>query len=365
DDDDAPHGRGGHRQPHRGAQRPAPPGGPGALRRPALPPHRAQRPRPARGLPGPVAGLRGSGAAGAHPRDPAPRVRPRRHPPRPGQQLRPALRQRRERVRPGDGHRPRPVPRRAGDLDQGGVRHVARPLRAGRRLPQAPAGQPRPVPGPDGPGPRRRLLQPPPRPQHPAGGDDGRARHRGALGARDLRRHLLVLRRRHARGRRGAGRARHAAADPPALVLDAQPLDRDPGPARRPRRARRRLHRLLPAGAGAADHQVPRRRARRLPRRAGRFAQPRPAHLHDPGPGARARCAGPRAGAEPGADGAGLGPARPARHVRAGRRLERGAAGGERGGDRAALVHRRGADGDRRARRGGRHQPVGQLQRGV
>ena len=53
-------------------------------------------------------------------------------------------------------------------------------------------------------------------------------------------------------------RPRHAAPDPPALVLAAQPLDRGRA-ARHARRARRRLHRLLAARAGDADRQVPRR----------------------------------------------------------------------------------------------------------
>ena len=44
-------------------------------------------------------------------------------------------------------------------------------------------------------------------------------------------------------------RARHAAADPPAVVLDAEPLDRG-RPARRPRRARHRLHRFSPLAQG-------------------------------------------------------------------------------------------------------------------
>ena len=50
------------------------------------------------------------------------------------------------------------VPRRARHLDQGRLRHVARPVRPGRRRPQVRAGQPRPVAAPDGPGLRRHLL---------------------------------------------------------------------------------------------------------------------------------------------------------------------------------------------------------------
>ena len=55
---------------------------------------------------------------------------------------------------------PAAVPGRADHLDQGRVRHVARPLRR-PRIPEVPAGQPGPVAGPDGPGVRGHLLQPP------------------------------------------------------------------------------------------------------------------------------------------------------------------------------------------------------------
>ncbi len=163
---------------------------------------------------------------------PAPRVRPRRHPLRPGQQLRAALRQRREQLRHDLRPGLPPLPRRADPLDEGRVRHVAGPVRPGRRLAQVPAGQPGPVAGPDGRGLRRHLLQPPVRPGHPARGDDGRARRGRARGQGAVRGHLVVLRAAHPRGRGDPARAGHAAADPPALVLDAQPLDRG-GPARR------------------------------------------------------------------------------------------------------------------------------------
>ena len=51
---------------------------------------------------------------------------------------------------------------------------------------------------------------------------------------------------------------------PPALLLHAQPLGRG-GAAGHPRRGRDRLHRVLAAGPGAADHQVPEWRAGRFP----------------------------------------------------------------------------------------------------
>ncbi len=63
--------------------------------------------------------------------------------------------------------------------------------------------------------------------------------------------------------------ARHAAADPPAILFDGQPLDRGRAP-RHPRRARRRLHRLLASRAGTAHQALPRRRSGRHSRGARR-----------------------------------------------------------------------------------------------
>ena len=83
---------------------------------------------------------------------------------------------------------------------------------------------------------RRHLLQPPARCLDPARGDDGRARRSGADGQGALRRDLLLRRRAHPRGGGDPRRPRHPASDPPALLLDGQPLDRDRGPARRRRR---------------------------------------------------------------------------------------------------------------------------------
>ena len=62
---------------------------------------------------------------------------------------------------------------------------------------------------PHGPGVRRHLLLAPLRPGHAAGGDDRRARHRGALRPRAVRRHLVLLGRAHAR-RRSRSPARSA-----------------------------------------------------------------------------------------------------------------------------------------------------------
>ena len=95
--------------------------------------------------------------------------------------------------------RPRAVPRRARHLDEGRLRHVARPVRR-VGLAQVPAREPRPEPRADGPRLRRHLLLAPLRPGDAARGDDGRARHRGAAGQGALRRHLLVLGGEDARG---------------------------------------------------------------------------------------------------------------------------------------------------------------------
>ena len=75
----------------------------------------------------------------------------------------------------------------------------------------------------------------------------------------------------------------HAAAHPPAVLLDAQPVDRG-RPARRPGRARRRLHRVLAAGPRDAHVEVPRRRARRVADGAGLVAVAGPADRAEPDP---------------------------------------------------------------------------------
>ena len=85
------------------------------------------------------------------------------------------------------------LPRRADHLDQGRLRHVARPLRPGRRLAQVRARLARPVPGADGPRLRRHLLLAPVRRRR------RRSRRRWArstprsAGQGALRRHLVVL----------------------------------------------------------------------------------------------------------------------------------------------------------------------------
>ena len=169
------------------------------------------------------------------------------------------------------------LPRRARHQLQGRLRHVARPLRPGRWRPQVRPRQRRPVAEAHGPRLRRHLLQPPLRRDDAARGDDGRAGLPRATGQGALRRHLVLLRPAHPRGRRDPPRARHSPAHPPAVVLDAQPLGRG-GPARRPRRDRRRLHRVLPVGPGDAHEQVPQGHPRGLTRLAGQEPVARPAH---------------------------------------------------------------------------------------
>ena len=165
--------------------------GRGPLRVDALPALRAQRAEAARDLARPLAELRRRPAARAQPRDPAPRLRPRHHPLRPRQQLRPALRQRREELRPHPRRGLRRPARRARDLHEGRLRHVARALRR-VGLAQVPAREPRAEPRPDGPRLRRHLLLAPLRPGHAAAGDDGRARRGAPSRSGALRRHLLL-----------------------------------------------------------------------------------------------------------------------------------------------------------------------------
>ena len=187
-----------------------------------------------------------AGSAG----DRAPGVRPRRHALRPREQLRSAARLGGGELRAAARDGPQAVSRRADHLLQGRLRHVARAVRR-VGLAQVPARLAGPEPRAHGARLRRHLLLAPLRPRHAARGDRRRAGQRGPAGQGALRGHLLLLGRAHARRRRAAARARHARADPPAVVLAAEPLDR----ARAARRARRGGHRddrLLAARAGHA-----------------------------------------------------------------------------------------------------------------
>ena len=105
----------------------------------------------------------------------------------------------------------------------------------------------------------------------------------------------------------------------------------EPEPARRARRARRRLHRVLAARPGDAHRPVPRRDPgglARQPRR--RLAVARPAHRRDAREDPRAERDRRRPRPDARADGARLDAPRRARDLDAGRRLERRAARGER-----------------------------------
>ena len=211
-----------------------------------LPPHRTQRPAAAAALVGAVAELRQRPAGGHPARDPAPRLRPGRDALRPGQQLRPSVRPRGGELRALDARGLRAVPRRARDLDQGRLRHVARPLRPGRRLAEV--------------RPRRRStsrwlgwvwtyvdifyshrFDPDTPLEETIGALDTAVRS----GTRAVRRHLVVLRREQTR------EAATIARELGTPLLIHQPsysmLNRwiEGGPARRARGAGHGLHRLL------------------------------------------------------------------------------------------------------------------------
>ena len=101
-------------------------------------------PQAARDLAWALAQLRRDRPLETQPRHPAARVRPRRHALRPGEQLRPAVRLGRGELRPHPRAGLPAVPRRADDLDQGRVRHVAGPVRR-VGLAEVPARLARPV----------------------------------------------------------------------------------------------------------------------------------------------------------------------------------------------------------------------------
>ena len=89
------------------------------------------------------------------------------------------------------------------------------------------------------------------------------------------------------------------------------------GLAGSPPARRDRLHRVLPAGAGAADGPIPRRHPGRFPRRqAQRVPEAEGDHEGKAGEGPQAQQPGQGARAEPGADGACVGLARGQSHLR-------------------------------------------------
>ena len=222
------------------------------------------------------------------------------------------------------------LPRRAGHLDQGRLRHVARPVRR-VGLAQVPARQPRPEPAAHGPRLRRHLLLAPLRPGHAARGDDGRARHRRPPGQGALRRHLVLL------GRADRARRRRSCASSARRCSSTSRPTRCSTAGSRTdlldvlERGGRRLHRVLAARAGPAHRPLPRRHPGGLagrpraasstatcsPRRTSRRVRALNEIAQRPRPVARA-------------DGARLGAARPAGDLGADRRQQRRAARGER-----------------------------------
>ena len=147
------------------------------------------------------------------------------------------------------------------DMWPGPVRRVG--------LAQVPAREPRPEPAAHGARLRRHLLLAPLDPDTPLeetmGALDTAVRQGKALYAGIS----SYSAERTAQAARDPARAGHAAADPPAVVLDAQPLDRGRA-ARRARRAGRRLHRLLAARARACSPTATSTASRRTRARAAR-----------------------------------------------------------------------------------------------
>ena len=219
------------------------------------------------------------------PRDRPPRVRPRHHALRPREQLRPAVRLGRGELRPAP------------------ARTTSRPYRDELVI-STKAGYDM-WPGPYGDrGSRKYLLASLDQSLGRMGLDyvDIFYSHRfdpdtpleetmGALdtavraGQGAVRRHLVVLGREDARGRRDPARARHAAPDPPAVVLDAEPLDRGRACSTCSATLGVGCIALLAARAGDAHRQVPRRHPGGLARARGRLALAGAAHRR----GARAR----------------------------------------------------------------------------
>ena len=213
------------------------------------------------------------------------------------------------------------LPRRADHLDQGRLRHVAGPVRPGRRLAQVPARLARPVAAADGPGLRRHLLQPPVRRDDAARGDDGRAR---LAGPRRARRSTSASPRTPATRTREAVEILRAMGTPllihqPSYSMLNRWIEEDLLDAAR--RDRARLIAFSPLAQGMLTDKYLEGIPDGLPRGAGQVARPVAAHrgLAQARPRARPDRQGARPVARP--DGPGLGAARRARHLGAHRRL--------------------------------------------
>ncbi|EGJ75002.1 putative oxidoreductase [Streptomyces sp. Tu6071] len=324
------------------------PGGGRPLRHHGVPAHGPQRPAAARRFARPVAQLRRRPLPGLAARDPAARLRPRHHPLRPREQLRPpgglGGAELRQAPRPGL----RPVPGRAGPLDQGGLPDDPGPVRR-VGFAQVPAELARRLAAPDGHRLRRHLLLAPLRPRHPAGGDDGRARDRRPAGQGAVRGCLLVLLGADRRGGPHPARAGRSRAHPPALVLDDRAVDREGQPPRHAGDGRDGLHLLRAARAGRAHGQVPGRHPGGFAGHAGQVAGPDDADRGADQEAQRAERDRLRSRPDPRAARAELGPARPPDDLRAHRRLLDPPARRERGGRVGARAHGAGAGADRRA----------------
>jgi hypothetical protein len=194
----------------------------------ALSPHRPQRARSAGDLAGPVAELRRGRRVRDRPRHPAPGVRPRASPTStsPTTTARPTARRRRTSARSSAirlqaAHRDELVISTKAGWDMwpgpyGGIGGSRKYLiascdqslkRMGARL-------------------CRHLLLAPRRSDDAAGGDHGRAGPPAPPGQGAVRRDLVLLARTDPPGPRDPQERRRAAADPPTVLLDGQPLDR-------------------------------------------------------------------------------------------------------------------------------------------
>ena len=204
----------------------------------------------------PVAELRRRPPAAEQPRDAAPGVRPRHHALRPRQQLRAALRQRRDQLR-ADLRRGLPA---ATATSSSSRRRRARtcgpgPMASGARASTCSASLDQSLT-------RMRLDHVDIFYSHRFDPEHAAEETMGALdtavrpGQGALCRDLLLRSAAHRGGGADPARTRHPAADPSALLLDAEPLDRG-RPARRARARGRRRDRVLAACAGPADRPLP------------------------------------------------------------------------------------------------------------